>query len=84
MKAARSRSRFGARGVRARVYRQKALRIGKAHAFHEAPAEPVLAAFEPAHSVRRKANLGEGSEEATGVSEVPGLRFRTAEENAAA
>jgi hypothetical protein len=30
-----------------RHYRRKALRIGKAHAFHEAPAEPVLAASEP-------------------------------------
>jgi len=28
-------------------YRGKASRIGEAHAFHEAPAEPVLAAFEP-------------------------------------
>jgi len=54
LEAARSRSRFGAGGVRARVYRQKALRIGKAHAFHEAPAEPVLAAFEPRATFEEK------------------------------
>jgi hypothetical protein len=60
MKAARSRLRFGAGGVRARVYRQKAPRIGKAHAFHEAPAEPILAASEPTHARSKKSEHGRG------------------------
>jgi hypothetical protein len=34
--------------------RWKTPRIGNAHAFHEAPAEPVLAAFEPKHGTRPK------------------------------
>jgi hypothetical protein len=55
------------------VYRRKTPWIGKAHAFHEAPAEPVLAAFETMRGVRRKANPHVESEEATGVSE--GDRF---------
>jgi len=45
-KAARFRSCFGAGGMRAGIYRRKTPWIGEAHAFHEAPAEPVLAAFE--------------------------------------
>lgn len=34
--------------------RRKASRIGEAHAFHEAPAEPVLAAFEPQRGNRTR------------------------------
>jgi len=41
-----------------RVCRWKAPWVGKAHAFHEAPAEPILAASEQASGIRRKANPG--------------------------
>jgi len=41
-----------------RICRWKTLWIGKAHAFHEAPAEPVLAASEQASGIRRKAKPG--------------------------
>jgi len=41
-----------------RVCRWKAPWVGKAHAFHEAPAEPILAASEQASGIRRKANSG--------------------------
>jgi len=40
------------RGVRG-ICRWKAPWIGDAHAFHEAPAEPVLAAFEPSHGTEK-------------------------------
>jgi len=40
------------RGVRG-IGRWKAPWIGDAHAFHEAPAEPVLAAFEPSHGTEK-------------------------------
>jgi len=58
LKAARFRSCFGAGGMRAGIYRQKAPWIGKAHAFHEAPAEPILAASEHPTRIRRKAKPG--------------------------
>jgi len=67
-----------------RDYRRKAPWIGKAHAFHEAPAEPVLAAFEPPSGFEEKRTQANGTEEATGVSEAIGYRFHTAEENATA
>lgn len=66
------------------VYRRKAPWIGEAHAFHEAPAETILAASGPARGARRKAKPREGTEEATGVSEAVGFRFHTAEDNATA
>jgi len=56
MKAAWFRPSFGAGEMRVGVCRWKAPWIGKAHAFHEAPAEPVLAASEPASGARRKAS----------------------------
>jgi len=53
------------------VQRRKAPRIGKAHAFHRAPAEPVLAASEPRHGSSPKASPAPTStEEATGVPEA--------------
>jgi len=58
-----------------RDYRRKALRIGKAHAFHEAPAEPVSAAFEPPSGFEEKRTQAIGTEEATGVSEAVGFDF---------
>jgi len=66
-----------------RVRRRKAPWIGNAHAFHEAPAEPVLAAFEPVCGGGKK-RPHNGEEEATRVSEATGFRFHTAEENATA
>jgi len=73
LRAARFRSCFGAGGMRAGIYRRKAPWIGEAHAFHEVPAEPVLAASEQPSGIRRKAKPGGGTEEATGVSEAVGL-----------
>jgi len=58
-----------------RDYRRKAPWIGKAHAFHEAPAEPVLAAFEPPSGFEEKRTQASGTEEATGVSEAVGTDF---------
>jgi len=54
--------------------RWKTLRIGNAHAFHEAPAEPVLAAFEPPRELPKKQPTLTSSEEATGASEANGSR----------
>jgi hypothetical protein len=67
-----------------RVCRWKALWVGEAHAFHEAPAEPILAASEQASGFEEKRNQAHGTEEATGVPEAVGARFHTAEENASA
>jgi len=53
--------------------RRKTPWIGNAHAFHEAPAEPVLAAFEPKHGTRQKRPMPTSPEEATGVPEVSGI-----------
>jgi hypothetical protein len=75
MKVARFRSCFGADWDARRDYRRKAPWIGKAHAFHEAPAEPVLAAFEPPSGFEEKRNQANGTEEATGVSEAVGTDF---------
>jgi len=55
------------------VYRRKAPWIGKAHAFHEAPAEPVLAASEQSSGFEEKRTQASGTEEATGVPEAVGL-----------
>jgi len=59
----------GARGI----CRWKAPWVGEAHAFHEAPAEPVLAASETQAQGRRKATRAGGEEEATGVPEAVGI-----------
>jgi len=56
MKAAWFRPGFGAGEMRVGVCRWKAPWVGEAHAFHEAPAEPILAASEPACGARRKAS----------------------------
>jgi len=61
VKAAWFRSCFGAGEMRASVCRRKAPWIGEAHAFHEAPAEPVLAASEPLPDARRKASSRGGN-----------------------
>jgi len=53
--------------------RRKAPWVGEAHAFHEAPAEPALAASESQASGRRNATRAGGEEEATGVSEAVGI-----------
>jgi hypothetical protein len=71
-KAARFRSCFGAGEMRVRNYRRKAPWIGKAHAFHEVPAEPVSAAFEPPSGFEEKRTQANGTEEATGVPEAVG------------
>jgi len=52
--------------------RSKAPRTRKALAFHEAPAELVLAAFEQLHGTRLGESAHMSSEEATGVSEATG------------
>jgi len=68
----------GARGD----WRWKTPWIGEAHAFHEALAEPVLAAFEPPRGIRLTAPTGTSKEEATGVSEATGIDLRPREDNA--
>jgi len=70
--ATRARSCFGASAPRESSYRRKTSRIGKAHAFHEAPAEPVLAASEPTLGARR--NAGPGEREGGGDRDVRGGR----------
>jgi len=67
--------------VARRRCRPKAPRIGKAHALHRAPAEPVLAASEPRCGDRNRDSTPTSSGEATGVSETvtanaPGGRQR--------
>jgi len=52
------------------VSRRKAPRIGKAHAFHKVPAEPVSAASEPRHGLAKDGTIPTSKEEATGVSET--------------
>jgi len=52
------------------VSRRKAPRIGKAHAFHKAPAEPVSAASEPQHGLAKDGPMLTSKEEATGVPET--------------
>jgi len=54
--------------------RWKTPRIGNAHAFHEAPAEPVLATFEPQFGLPEKRPTPTSSEEATGESEASGIQ----------
>jgi len=84
VKAAQFRSCFGTSGMCARVCRWKAPWIGNAHAFHEAPAEPILAAFEPQRGTRLAAAHAKSEKEATGVSEANGIEPRAREENAPA
>jgi hypothetical protein len=57
--------------------RWKAPRIGKAHAFHEAPAEPILAASGTMCGFEEKRAHASGPEEATGVSEAVGVSSLT-------
>jgi len=52
------------------VLRRKAPRIGKAHAFHKAPAEPVSAASEPQRGLAKDEPILTSKEEATGVPET--------------
>jgi len=59
-------------------YRRKTSRIGKAHAFHEAPAEPVLAASGPTLGARR--NAGPDEREGGGDRDVRGARVRALSE----
>jgi len=83
LKAAQFRLVLRERDVR-RVHRRKAPWAGHAHAFHEAPAEPVLAAFEPVCGGRKKAPAQRRGGGDKGVRGDRDFDLHTAEENATA
>jgi len=71
-------ARTGARGDG----RWKTPWIEDAHAFHEALAEPVLAAFEPPRGICLTAPTPTSKKEATRVSEANGIDSKPREDNA--